>query len=232
MADSHVAAIELIMQAINWDGQVRIKSALDGNVKNAGVERYMQLNHRHLEEIEVGKIGEIEGIYLQVRTNQSHLHVAQAARTRIYLNGKEPSSMENGIYQEHSYIARVYTVQLCKNQPLIVEKVITFYTSKDHAISECGLEARCSVMRLESFDELLKSHQMAWRHMWRRFDIEIDYDEPKEEISKFLRLHIFHLLQTISMHSKDLDCGVPPRGWHGEAYRGHILWDEVFIFPP
>jgi alpha,alpha-trehalase len=25
--------------------------------------------------------------------------------------------------------------------------------------------------------------------------------------------------------------GVPARGWHGEAYRGHIFWDEMFIFP-
>jgi trehalose/maltose hydrolase-like predicted phosphorylase len=24
---------------------------------------------------------------------------------------------------------------------------------------------------------------------------------------------------------------VPARGWHGEAYRGHIFWDELFIFP-
>ena len=24
---------------------------------------------------------------------------------------------------------------------------------------------------------------------------------------------------------------MPARGWHGEAYRGHIFWDELFIFP-
>jgi alpha,alpha-trehalase len=29
----------------------------------------------------------------------------------------------------------------------------------------------------------------------------------------------------------DLDVGVPARGWHGEAYRGHVFWDELFIFP-
>ncbi len=23
----------------------------------------------------------------------------------------------------------------------------------------------------------------------------------------------------------------PPRGLHGEAYRGHIFWDEMYIFP-
>ncbi|MCA1793828.1 MAG: glycoside hydrolase family 65 protein, partial [Desulfobacteraceae bacterium] len=24
---------------------------------------------------------------------------------------------------------------------------------------------------------------------------------------------------------------VPARGWHGEAYRGHIFWDELYIYP-
>jgi trehalose/maltose hydrolase-like predicted phosphorylase len=33
------------------------------------------------------------------------------------------------------------------------------------------------------------------------------------------------------MHTLDLDVGVPARGWHGEAYRGHIFWDELFVFP-
>jgi alpha,alpha-trehalase len=46
-----------------------------------------------------------------------------------------------------------------------------------------------------------------------------------------LRLYTFHLLQTASMHTMHLDAGVPSRGWHGEAYRGHIFWDELFIFP-
>src|SRR3546814_17938157 len=46
-----------------------------------------------------------------------------------------------------------------------------------------------------------------------------------------LRLHIFHLLQTISPNTSDLDGGVPARGLHGEAYRGHVFWDELFILP-
>jgi alpha,alpha-trehalase len=38
-------------------------------------------------------------------------------------------------------------------------------------------------------------------------------------------------LQTASAQTMDLDVGVPARGWHGEAYRGHVFWDELFIFP-
>ena len=48
---------------------------------------------------------------------------------------------------------------------------------------------------------------------------------------RIIRLHLFHLMQTFLENSVDLDVGVPPRGLHGEAYRGHILWDELFVFP-
>ena len=34
-----------------------------------------------------------------------------------------------------------------------------------------------------------------------------------------------------SPNSIGLDVGVPARGWTGEAYQGHIFWDELFIFP-
>lgn len=46
-----------------------------------------------------------------------------------------------------------------------------------------------------------------------------------------LRLHMFHLLQAVSLNSIGLDIGLPARGWTGEAYQGHVFWDELFIFP-
>ena len=38
-------------------------------------------------------------------------------------------------------------------------------------------------------------------------------------------------MQTASPNNIGLDAGVPARGLHGEAYRGHIFWDELFILP-
>ena len=46
---------------------------------------------------------------------------------------------------------------------------------------------------------------------------------------KILRLHAFHLLQTASPNTVHLDAAVAARGLHGEAYRGHIFWDELFF---
>src|SRR5262245_45651562 len=50
-------------------------------------------------------------------------------------------------------------------------------------------------------------------------------------VPMLLRLNMFHLLQAVSLNSIGPDIGVPPRGWTGEAYQGHIFWDELFIFP-
>jgi len=80
----------------------------------------------------------------------------------------------------------------------------------------------------------LHSHALAWERLWDRFDLDLELAADPSSPNNtclILRLHIFHLLQTTSPHTIDLDVGVPSRGWHGEAYRGHIFWDELFVFP-
>jgi alpha,alpha-trehalase len=109
--------------------------------------------------------------------------------------------------------------------------VVALFTSKDRAIAEPGDAARGRVRRLrEGFDELLERHVLAWDQLWRRCHIDLGGDGD-QEVASTLNLHVFHLLQTVSEHTIDLDVGVPARGLHGEAYRGHIFWDELFIFP-
>jgi trehalose/maltose hydrolase-like predicted phosphorylase len=109
-----------------------------------------------------------------------------------------------------------------------VEKIVALYTSRDHAISESGLQARKEVERAPDFYELFKRHILSWDHLWQRCHIDI---KDSERVALVLNLHIFHLLQTVSPHTIEHDAGVPARGLHGEAYRGHIFWDELFIFP-
>ena len=46
-----------------------------------------------------------------------------------------------------------------------------------------------------------------------------------------LRFHISHILQVCSRQTADHDAGVPARGLNGEAYRGHVFWDELFVYP-
>ena len=97
------------------------------------------------------------------------------------------------------------------------------------AISEPLWQAReWAGLMAGSFDELLGRHAMAWSDLWARSAIRLGADH---DLAKLTNLHTFHILQTVSENSIGLDVGIPARGLHGEAYRGHVFWDELFVFP-
>jgi beta-phosphoglucomutase family hydrolase len=230
MHDMHIAALEISLTPENWSGPLTIRSGLDGRVVNAGAQLYRPFNNRHLDPV-ASEAFDDTGLLLLVRTSQSRIYVAQAARTDVRAGG-EPIMVTRTVSQEPGYVAHDLAVEAQQGQTITVEKVVTMYTSRDAAISEPALEARKALRRAGRFGALANAHVRAWKHLWRRFDVHIEPVQPgKLNALMLLRLNMFHLLQTVSVHSIGLDIGVPARGWTGEAYQGHVFWDELFIFP-
>ncbi len=231
MADMHLCALELSLTAQNWSGRVSVRSTLDGRVVNAGAALYRKFNNRHLEPV-AAEVVDDETVCLQVRTSQSKLQVAQAARTRAAVEGR-PLETPRERVEAAGVIGQQFDAELARGETLVLEKVASLYTSRDHAVSECGLQARKAIARADGFDRLAAEHGLAWKHLWRRFDVHIQLADPGYGLNvlMLLRLNMLHLLQTVSPNSIGLDIGVPARGWTGEAYQGHIFWDELFIFP-
>ncbi len=228
MRDQHLAAIEATFVAENWSGTLTVRSGLDGRVVNAGVKRYRDLNGRHLVPLAAEEVGP-ETIALEVETNQSQVRIAFGARTRVVDANGTPQASTRALVAESGFVAHDVSIALERDRFVHVEKIVALYTSRDRAISSCGLEARDAASRAPDFEALRVRHARAWTSLWERFDIELDSGNNWSEM--VLHLHEFHLLQTVSPNSIRLDVGVPARGWHGEAYRGHIFWDEMFIFP-
>ena len=229
MQNRHLAALATTLTAENWSGTATVRSGLDGRVINANVERYRDLASDHLEPL-VGAQPHPDTVFLKVRTRQSRLEMAQAARTRIF-QGDQALTPERSLEQEDGWVAQTFTLPLGEGEPIRIEKTVALFTSRDEAIAECGLEARQELERTPDFAALLEEHGRAWSHLWNRFDFALESSNDSAEVPMILRLHLFHLLQTVSLHTIELDVGVPSRGWHGEAYRGHVFWDELFIFP-
>ena len=88
MAHVHQAGLEWTITPENWSGRVEVVSALDGRVTNRGVARYRQLEGRHVDPVSPRTFGP-EVIALRVRTRQSTIYVAEAARTRDGLPRKD-----------------------------------------------------------------------------------------------------------------------------------------------
>src|SRR5215207_9293307 len=211
MADMHQAAMQWTITPENWSGRVEVIPALDG---------------RHLDPISPRTFGP-EVIALEVRTRQSRIYVAEAARTRVY--GEEGSlDVDRSLYQMQDYVHQVLSFEVREKEPVHVEKMVAFYTSRDAAINEPLVNAGKAVNRYGTFAEAFERHARAWDELWELCDVRVPKDD---RVQLLLRLHISHILQVCSPHTADLDAGVPARGLNGEAYRGHIFWDELFIYP-
>jgi trehalose/maltose hydrolase-like predicted phosphorylase len=162
-----------------------------------------------------------------VETRGSHIRIGEAARTRV-VRGYAPREADRKVVEREGFIAHEIAVDVQEGEAVTVEKVVALGTSRAQAIYEPGEHVAKDVARAPGFEELLGHHALVWDNLWQRFDIRIE-DAGRPQM--IVRLHIFHLLQTASTNTIDLDVGVPARGLHGEAYRGHVFWDELFIFP-
>lgn len=233
MADPHVAAMEITLVAEDWSGPIEIRTALDGRIENRGVARYSRLAGRHLEPSHTRALGE-DTLLLEVRTVQSKIAIAEAARTRVFTR-HEPCACERRTSREDAYIAQELRLELHAQHPVTIEKTVALYTSRDRAISECALAAAETIARAPRFEDLLASHHRAWAELWRSFDLTVEVAHEHRAVALdaavVLRLHVFHVLQTASRNTMDLDASVGARGLHGEAYRGHVFWDELFVSP-
>jgi trehalose/maltose hydrolase-like predicted phosphorylase len=237
MGRMHLGALEWEIVAANWSGRVKVLSVLDGRVLNRGVPRYHPLWGRHLDPEGPRTYGD-DVIALKVRTRQSRIEIAEAARTRVYRSPPAPPAgapahpqqvkVKRSIDQMQDYIQQNLEFDLAQSEPVRVEKMVSLYTSRDRAINEPMTNAEKSVHRYPAFGDALEGHMHTWDELWEVCDVRLPRDQ---RVQFLLRLHISHLLQVCSRLTPHHDAGVPARGLNGEAYRGHVFWDELYVYP-
>ena len=228
MANSHLAGIEWTVTPDNWSGRVEVISGLDGRMTNHMVARYRELEGRHLNPWSPRTFGP-EIIALKVQTRQSNIYIAEAARTRVFRDDSDtPQEVARSLYQMEDYIQQVLAFDVEQGSPMRVEKMVSLFTSHDNAIAETLVAAGKNVARYGDFPAALTDHESAWTELWDIGDIELP-SEPRLQL--LLRFHASHVLQVCSRHTARHDAGVPARGLNGEAYRGHVFWDELYIYP-
>lgn len=148
MGDPYLAAQRTTFHAYGWSGLIEVETGLDGDVANAGVERYSGLDGHHLTDHRTGFAP--HGVaWIACRTTSSRTEIALAVRT--VTRPRAP------VMTSHTAAGTVQTYRL----PVAPRRSAT----------------------------------------------------------------------VVKTAAAELDVGVPARGLHGEAYRGHVFWDELFVLP-
>jgi alpha,alpha-trehalase len=228
MVDPQLAGLETTFRAEGFAGRLTVRAGIDAAVRNRGVERYRSLSDQHLELVSGEEIDPCT-VRVVVETNQSHIRVAEAARTRVFGGDhEERRDLPRRWFEDDGLVGHEIDVDLEAGEVVTIEKVVAIVVGGDPAISEPGESAVRKTEASPGFDELLHVHVAKWDQLWDRFEVRFG---DRETVGNILNLHTFHALQTASHNTIDRDVGAPARGLHGEAYRGHIFWDEVFILP-
>ena len=221
MDSPHLAVLDYTVTPLNYSGNVTIRSALDGDVINYGVERYRPLESKHLEAGKTSVAG--EDIRLESRTNRSKITISLQAHNELYVDERLYEG-DRSVEEGSSLIAETFSLQVSQGRSYRLEKIVWIATDRPWPIEERDMP-KLKVLR---YHELLASHRRKWRELWDRADMVVDGDRFVQRVS---RLHVYHLLATASVHNDGMDVGLPARGLHGEAYRGHVFWDELYIAP-
>jgi beta-phosphoglucomutase family hydrolase len=228
MADPHLCALQYRITPINYAETVTVRSSLDGNVINSNVPRYKELNPEHLDLVDAGETP--DGVFLHVKTNSSGYHVVMDAKTHVYEENRALAPARK-LFRHDAEIGEEMSFAVRENHTYTVEKLVSVYTSLDELGDGIESPRQAAALRLDkarTFQGVFTPHARAWQALWDKLDIDVSGDRF---VQQTIRLHIYHLLVTASPNNADLDAGLLARGLHGESYRGHIFWDEVYVMP-
>jgi len=222
----HHGHIKYEITPLNYNEKITIISGIDGSIINYGVPRYRQLNSKHLDVID--KHAENGTVYLHARTNASKVDIHTTIRNQLFEDEKQYQLHTSRVQEKDEEIYEHLKFNAEKGKTYKLEKTAAIYTSRDMDVADPQQSSRMNAENAADFETLFISHRDYWHGMWKKTGIKIEGDRFTQKVA---RLHTYHLLVTGSPHNQNFDAGIPARGLHGEAYRGHIFWDEVYILP-
>lgn len=222
MKDWHRYSIRYQVTPLNFSGSLQIYSEIDGSVVNGNVSRYNVFDQQHLHTL--GIESHANSVYLSGETRTSHVNYTLGAQLtspdvespQDFKNSEEPQGVRQSI-SLHVQAGQTYTF----------DKNVVIATS--NAQDDPQLSRVSAELNQSSFDNTVKASTTYWDQTWQDADIRIHGDITSQ---RMVRVNIYHsFVSAAAVESGQLDASVGARGLHGEAYRGHVFWDEMFILP-
>lgn len=221
MYDKNIAAARYSIKPLNFDGLIDVKTSINCNVRNLGVERYNTLNNSHLIKRQDYVSNDRNTTGIEVETINSAIKIGISAKTIC----KTHDVIQQVIVEDSAVISNAQ-IEVHNNETVIIEKIISIFNSKQD-IDYQFVKAVDHTRRYSNYIDVLENSSAAWHRIWQKIDIHVDNRLEQ----KITRLYLYHLMIAFSPHNKDLDAGLGPRGLTGESYRGHIFWDEIMVMP-
>lgn len=219
MSNRNLALLDYVITPINHNHDISIRHVSNFNVVNKGVQRYKDLTNKHLNlidyDIRMSVAKDIENIVYE--TTESAIKVK-------VLNAIE--ALDKNIFKtfhKEGYKSVIYyTIPSQKQRSIRLRQKTVIYSSNLNSQKEF-LDLK--INSVDFSEEQLRSEK-AWEDIFDEYNIKL---KGNLLLNKALKINIFHLHSSYSKNTIGIDSSIAARGLHGEAYRGHVFWDDIYI---
>ncbi|MFH1000965.1 MAG: beta-phosphoglucomutase family hydrolase, partial [Bacteroidota bacterium] len=131
MENAHIGALKYSIQALNFSAKITLRSGIDGNIENRGVNRYNSLNQKHL--ISISQQSTANFVQLISQTVQSKIDIIISQNQFLYVNNEIKSTQTKAVVSEGKAFSD-FIIFVKENDKVCLEKLTSIFTSKDHEI--------------------------------------------------------------------------------------------------
>jgi len=211
-ADLHLIPMRFKIRA-GQHCRIDLYTGIDGAV--------WDLNGKHLYDYKIeAEEGETS---ITSETGQSRITLAVLEGHKII--GLEPLKKE--LTREEEAVFWKLTFELEQEEELILEKVMTVYSSNDTADPYTAGKKSLQQALEKGYDQLKNEHKPYWDRIWEKADIKV-HGDPVSQV--LLRFNLYHNIIATPAHSDSLPIGA--RGLSCQAYQGAAFWDqEIYNLP-
>ncbi len=218
LADEHLLMLRCTV-TLETGGSVQVRCGLNGYATTDFDRGSYRLQHWHLLEQ-----GDRDGsTYLVTRTSTTD--VVLAAAMRVVVAGGEVTADE--MWDQPMLPSRVISLDAAPGEPLVIEKSVSIYTSRDMPAAELVGAACDRVLVTRGWAAALAEQAHAWHDEWSRVDVTIEGDDDAQLA---IRFNLFQMVIAAPRHDDRVNIGA--KTLSGFGYRGHAFWDtEIFMLP-
>jgi alpha,alpha-trehalose phosphorylase len=222
--NKHLFAIAFEVTSLNFEGHLRLVSALDGAVKNleAGDDPRVgsAISGPTLHMIDSEQAGGFSA--LVQKTHNSGFTLISATES-VLSAGLSPVVAQDG-----QRLTQTWEVAVSAGQSLTLNKYGSYYSSRDYDAKELMWRSKDTLYNAAAagFEDLRLVQEQYLADFWQQADVQIAGDDALQQGMHFNQ---FHLLQSVGRDGKT---NISAKGVTGEGYEGHYFWDtEIYIFP-
>lgn len=213
--DLHLVATKISVTVLNGDASIKLKTGIDAQMTNFGKQHLIEENILVIEK----KI-----LHATYRTSSSDNLIAIASTCVV------PESSHVDFAAKNRKLLANVSDNLKVNEPYIIEKLNSVYTSLDKNVEDIASECIKAVESYiqSGYDKLRDNSAETWLGFWANKRVVVDSKDAVDQLA--IDFSMYHVDIMTPAHDERFSVGA--KGLTGEGYKGHVFWDtEIFIAP-